>query len=147
MKVKEGEDFPDFSLVSDSGKLFRKSDLNNAINIIYFYPKDDTPGCTKEACNFRDEMQEFKRNSIPVYGVSVDDIESHRKFKEKYSLNFVLLSDSKKDLVNKLGIKSISGSSKRVTFILNSTGKIIKIYPNVSPAEHAKEILEWLNKK
>ncbi len=98
--------------VSGSGKNVKKSDLDNDINIIYFYPKDDALGCTKEACNFRDEMREFIKNKIPVYGVSVDSIESHKKFKEKYSLNFVLLSDSKKELIKKLGVESISGSAR-----------------------------------
>lgn len=143
MKVKEGDDFPDFSLVSDLGKVVKKSDLNKDVNVIYFYPKDDTPGCIKEACNFRDNMDKFEKEDMPVYGVSVDDIESHKKFKDKYSLNFMLLSDFKKELIKKLGIESLSGSSKRVTFVLDRAGKIIKLYPNVSPEEHAKEMLNW----
>ncbi len=141
MNVKEGDKFPDFKLGSDDGKEVSLYDLQGKKTILYFYPKDDTPGCTKEACSFRDNINSFKSLNIPVFGVSVDDIDSHKKFKEKYAIPFTLLSDPKKELVTKLGIKSITGSASRVTFILDENGKIIKIYPKVSPDRHAEEIL------
>ena len=141
MNVKEGDKFPDFKLESDDGKEVSLYDLQGKKTILYFYPKDDTPGCTKEACSFRDNINSFKSLNIPVFGVSVDDIDSHKKFKEKYVIPFTLLSDPKKELVTKLGIKSITGSALRVTFILDENGKIIKIYPKVSPDRHAEEIL------
>lgn len=141
MNVKEGDKFPDFKLGSDDGKEVSLYDLQGKKTILYFYPKDDTPGCTKEACSFRDNINSFKSLNIPVFGVSVDDIDSHKKFKEKYAIPFTLLSDPKKELVTKLGIKSITGSASRVTFILDENGKITKIYPKVSPDRHAEEIL------
>ncbi|MGC8516646.1 MAG: peroxiredoxin, partial [Candidatus Acidifodinimicrobium sp.] len=119
-------------------------DLKGKTSIIYFYPKDDTPGCTKEACGFRDNIYSFKSMDIPVFGVSVDSVESHKKFKKKYSLPFTLLSDSDKKLITKLKIKSMIGFASRVTFILDKDGKVIKIYPKVSPDRHAEEILSFL---
>ena len=144
MQVKEGDQFPDFKLEADNGKEFSLKDLKGKLTVIYFYPKDDTPGCTKEACSFRDNIKEFSNLGIPVFGVSVDSIESHKKFKEKYSIPFILLSDKDKDLVSTLGIKSVTGTASRVTFILSKDGRIIKIYPKVSPDEHAEEILKFI---
>jgi peroxiredoxin Q/BCP len=144
MDIKEGELFPDFKLESDDGKEVSMSDLKGKKSIVYFYPKDDTPGCTKEACSFRDNINSFKSLGIPVFGISVDSIESHKKFKSKYSIPFTLLSDSAKKLVTKLGIKSLTGSASRVTFVLDENGKIIKIYPKVSPDKHAEEILSFI---
>ncbi|MCW1292166.1 MAG: peroxiredoxin [Candidatus Rehaiarchaeum fermentans] len=143
MKVKEGDDFPDFKLMSDAGNYVSLSDLKGKRVIIYFYPKDDTPGCTKEACNFRDNINEIRSLNVEIYGVSVDTIESHKKFKEKYSLPFTLLSDHDKQLSKTLGILGVFGTDRRVTFIVNN-GKIEKIFPKVSPDKHAKEIIEYL---
>ncbi|MGC8698595.1 MAG: peroxiredoxin [Candidatus Acidifodinimicrobium sp.] len=123
---------------------FSGTDLKGKTSIIYFYPKDDTPGCTKEACGFRNNIYSFKSMDIPVFGVSVDSVESHKKFKKKYSLPFTLLSDSDKKLITKLKIKSMIGFASRVTFILDKDGKVIKIYPKVSPDRHAEEILSFL---
>ncbi len=144
MDIKEGQSFPDFTLKSDSGEEVSLSDLKGKTSIIYFYPKDDTPGCTKEACSFRDNINSFQSIGVPVFGVSVDSVESHKKFKEKYSLPFTLLSDSDKKLVTKLKIKSLIGFASRVTFILDKDGKVLKIYPKVSPDKHAEEILAFL---
>ena len=144
MEVKEGDKFPDFRLKADDGKEISLSDLKGKKSIVYFYPKDNTPGCTKEACSFRDNINSFKSLGIPVFGIRVDNIESHKKFKSKYSIPFTLLSDSDKKIVTELGIKSISGVASRVTFILDENGKILKIYPKVSPDKHAEEILEFL---
>ncbi len=144
MNVKAGDNFPDFRLKADDGKEVSLSDIKGKISVIYFYPKDNTHGCTKEACSFRDSINAFKSLGIPVFGVSVDDIESHKKFKQRYSIPFTLLSDSSKQLVSLLGIKSIIGMASRVTFVLDKDGKIAKIYPHVSPDKHAEEVLEFL---
>ena len=145
MKVKEGDRFPDFSVNDDEGNNVTLDAIKGKTTVIYFYPKDDTPGCTKEACNFRDDLEKFKTCGVPIYGVSVDSLESHKKFKKKYNLDFPLLSDKEKKLVEELGIKSIIGNAKRVTFVLDADGKIIKIYPNVSPDKHSKELVEFIN--
>ncbi|EEZ93299.1 MAG: alkyl hydroperoxide reductase/ Thiol specific antioxidant/ Mal allergen [Candidatus Parvarchaeum acidiphilum ARMAN-4] len=147
MEVKEGDMFPDFKLKADDGKEVSLSDLKGKKSVVYFYPKDDTPGCTKEACSFRDSINSFESQRIPVFGISVDSIESHKKFKNKYSIPFTLLSDSDKKVIAKLGIKSILGVASRVTFILDENGKILKIYPKVSPDKHAEEILAFLKKE
>lgn len=146
MDVKEGQQFPAFRLKADDGKEVSLSDLKGKRSVIYFYPKDDTPGCTKEACSFRDNINSFKSLGVPVFGISVDNIESHKKFKSKYSIPFTLLSDSDKTVVTKLGIKSLLGIASRVTFIIDENGKILKIYPKVSPDKHAEEILSFLKK-
>lgn len=145
MNFKEGDVFPEFSLESDSGSNVSINDLKGKTSVVYFYPKDDTPGCTKEACNFRDNLDKFKELGVPIYGISVDSIDSHKKFRAKYELNFPLLSDSKKELVTKLGIKSLTGSAQRVTFVLDKDGKIMKIYPNVSPDKHSDELFSYLS--
>ena len=147
MEVKEGDMFPDFKLKADDGKEVSLSDVKGKKGVVYFYPKDDTPGCTKEACSFRDSINSFESQRIPVFGISVDSIESHKKFKNKYSIPFTLLSDSDKKVIAKLGIKSILGVASRVTFILDENGKILKIYPKVSPDKHAEEILAFLKKE
>ena len=146
MEVKEGDAFPDFRLKADDGMEVSLSDLKGKMSVVYFYPKDDTPGCTKEACSFRDNINSFKSLGIPVFGISVDNIESHKKFKSKYSIPFILLSDSDKKVVTKLGIKSMFGAASRVTFILDENGKILRVYPKVSPDKHAEEILTFLKK-
>ncbi|MEM0143057.1 MAG: peroxiredoxin [Candidatus Parvarchaeum sp.] len=146
MDIKEGQQFPDFRLKADDGKEVSLSDLKGKKSVIYFYPKDDTPGCTKEACSFRDNINSFESLNVPVFGISVDSVESHKRFKNKYSIPFTLLSDSDKKIVGKLGIKSMLGTASRVTFILDENGKILKIYPKVSPDKHAEEILAFFNK-
>ncbi|MCW1301829.1 MAG: peroxiredoxin [Candidatus Parvarchaeota archaeon] len=147
MKIKEGDYFPDFSLPSDEGNDVSLSSLKGRTTVIYFYPRDDTPGCTKEACSFRDNIKVFESMGVPVYGISVDSIDSHKRFKEKFNLPFPLLSDVKKSLVVKLGIKSILGIASRVTFVLDKDGKIIKIYPKVSPDKHALELIKFLQEE
>ena len=144
MDIKEGDVFPNFSLESDSGTKVSLDNLKGSVSVVYFYPKDDTPGCTKEACSFRDNIDKFNELDIPIYGISVDSPDSHRKFKAKYNLNFPLLSDYEKILVKKLGIKSLSGVAERVTFVLDKDSKILKVYPHVSPDKHSDELLSFL---
>ncbi len=143
MNIKENDRFPNFKLKTDDGKELSLSDIKGKSSVIYFYPKDSTPGCTREACSFRDNINSFKSLGIPVFGISVDTVESHKKFKQKYSIPFTLLSDNERVLVSKLEIKSPTGSALRVTFILDKDGKVIKIYPKVSPDKHAEEILRF----
>jgi peroxiredoxin Q/BCP len=116
--------------------------------VLYFYPRDNTPGCTQEACSIRDDYFKFKKANMVVLGVSADTTESHKKFAEKYSLPFTLLSDPKHGILEKYGVwtkKNLYGKIMmgiaRMTFIIDEQGKILKIYPKVKPAEHAQEIL------
>ncbi len=145
MNVKEGDVFPNFSLMDEKGNTVTRESLSGKVSVVYFYPKDATPGCTKEACAFRDDIEKFIAADILVYGVSIDDLQSHVKLKQKFNLNFPLLSDSNKVLVGALGIKSLLGMARRVTFVLDRNGRILKIYPKVSPDGHSKEVLKFIS--
>jgi peroxiredoxin Q/BCP len=143
--LKEGDEAPDFALLSDEGKSFKLSDFRGVSNVVlYFYPKDKTPGCTKEACNFRDNIEKFKELNAVVLGVSVDDVESHRSFKEKENLNFTLLADPDKEVTKKYSVLNAIGMASRVTFVIDKNGIIMKIYEKVDVNENYKEILELL---
>ena len=133
---------PDVEFVTESGERLPAAELTGSKTVLYFYPKDDTPGCTKEACAFRDRMPDYEGADIKVYGVSLDPPESHRKFREKHNLNFPLLTDEGGRAAEALGILGSRGYAKRVTFLLAPDGEIAKVYPEVSPETHADEILE-----
>ncbi|HSX24530.1 MAG TPA: peroxiredoxin [Candidatus Andersenbacteria bacterium] len=144
---------PDFSAVDQFGKNHTLSDYKGKWLLLYFYPKDDTPGCTKEACAIRDAWTDFTDGGIHVLGVSKDSVKSHKKFAEKYSLPFPLLADEEKKLLNDyeaLGEKTMYGKlhlgTLRVTYLIDPDGNIAKAYPNVKPDTHAQEILEDLKK-
>jgi thioredoxin-dependent peroxiredoxin len=140
---QQGQQLPDVEFVTEGGEKLSAGDLEGEKTILYFYPKDDTPGCTKEACAFRDLMPDYERAAIRVYGVSLDSPESHRRFREKYNLNFPLLTDEGGRAADALGVLRESGkSANRVTFLLDSNGRIARVYPEVSPETHADEILE-----
>jgi thioredoxin-dependent peroxiredoxin len=140
---QQGQQLPDVEFVTEGGEKLSAGDLEGEKTILYFYPKDDTPGCTKEACAFRDRMPDYERADIRVYGVSLDSPESHRRFREKYNLNFPLLTDEGGRAADALGVLRESGkSANRVTFLLDSNGRIARVYPEVSPETHADEILE-----
>jgi peroxiredoxin Q/BCP len=140
---QQGQQLPDVEFVTEGGEKLSAGDLEGEKTILYFYPKDDTPGCTKEACAFRDRMPDYERAAIRVYGVSLDSPESHRRFREKYNLNFPLLTDEGGRAADALGVLRESGkSANRVTFLLDSNGRIARVYPEVSPETHADEILE-----
>jgi peroxiredoxin Q/BCP len=152
IKIKEGQLAIDFSLPDQNGKLHKLSDYKDKWILLYFYPKDDTPGCTKEACAIRDVFPNFKKLKAIVFGISVDSIESHKKFAQKYNLPFILLSDEKKEVVKKYGVwgkKTFMGKTymgtKRTSFLINHEFKIVKIYENVKPEIHAEEVLNDLN--
>jgi peroxiredoxin Q/BCP len=143
--LKEGDDAPDFNLQSDEGNTVKLSDFKGVSNVVlYFYPKDRTPGCTKQACNFRDNISNFKELNAVVLGVSVDDVESHKSFKEKENLNFTLLADTDKEVTKKYGVLNMVGVASRVTFVIDKNGKISRIYEKVDVNENYKEILELL---
>ncbi len=149
MKLNVGDDAPNFELLDQNGERHTLSMYKGKKIILYFYPRDDTPGCTAEACNIRDNFYQFKKNNIVVLGVSADTKESHKKFSDKYSLPFVLLSDEGHNVLEKYGAwtkKNLYGKIMmgiaRMTYIIDEQGKIIKIYPKVKPAEHAIEILK-----
>ena len=138
---QQGQPLPEIDLTAEDGSRLGRDDLAGQRTVLYFYPKDDTPGCTKEACAFRDRMGDYGEAGIKVYGVSLDSPESHREFREKYGLNFPLLTDEGGRAAEALGIMSEKGSARRVTFLLDPDGNIARVYPEVSPETHADEIL------
>jgi peroxiredoxin Q/BCP len=140
---QQGQPLPDIDLTAEDGSHLDPDDLAGQKTVLYFYPKDDTPGCTKEACAFRDRMGDYGEAGIKVYGVSLDSPESHREFREKYDLNFPLLTDENGRAAAALGVLRDNGEvANRVTFLLAPDGNIAKVYPEVSPETHADEILD-----
>lgn len=139
--LKEGDISPDFTLPADDGRQIRLSDFLGKDVVIYFYPKDQTPGCTKEACGFRDAMTEYAKRGVTVFGVSVDAVESHQAFKAKENLNFTLLSDISKDVTRHYGVLNERGMARRVTFLVGRDGRIVKIFRDFDPAGNASQIL------
>jgi peroxiredoxin Q/BCP len=131
---------PEFTLPDQDGTLHRLSDSHGQWVLLYFYPKDDTPGCTTEACAIRDQFPQFNNARLKVFGVSTDAVESHKKFAAKYGLPFPLLSDKEKDVVKRYGVQSLIGT-KRSSFLIDPEGRIAKIYTNVKPPQHASEVL------
>jgi thioredoxin-dependent peroxiredoxin len=143
--LKEGDKAPDFKLKAQDGTEVQLSNLlKKGFVVLYFYPKDDTPGCKKEACTFRDLNQEFHSARAKIIGISVDDVESHRKFHEKYHLTFTILADPDKKVTALYGVKSILGLAKRATFVIDGSGVIKKIYPDVDVTVHAQEVLAFI---
>jgi peroxiredoxin Q/BCP len=149
--MKVGQKAPEFSVVDDSGKTVKLSDFKGKKVVLYFYPKDDTPGCTKEACNFRDGIAEIKKQGAVVLGVSADSAESHKKFKTKFDLNFQLLADTDKKIVESYDVwkeKSMYGKKymgiERTTYVIDKDGKISHIFPKVKVDEHYDEVLAAL---
>jgi peroxiredoxin Q/BCP len=146
---KEGTSAPNFTATDANGATVRLKDLRGQKVVLYFYPKDDTPGCTKEACSFRDAFSDFKKQGIEVLGVSVDSEASHKKFAAKYKLPFTLLADPDHLIADAYGVygeKKFMGRTymgvKRITFLIDEKGKIKKVFEKVKPEEHAREVLE-----
>ncbi len=137
----QGQTLPEVDFIDENGDRRSSSGLTGEKTVLYFYPKDDTPGCTKEACAFRDRMDDYAAADIKVFGVSLDSPESHREFREKHNLNFPLLTDEEGRAADALGVLGEKGYAKRVTFLLASDGRIARVYPEVSPETHADEIL------
>src|SRR5919204_2277615 len=149
--IEEGKPAPDFELTSDSGETIKLSSLRGKPVVLYFYPKDDTPGCTTQACGIRDAYGEFERAGAVVLGVSPDDARSHVKFKSKYDLPFTLLADTDHSVAEQYGVwgeKSYRGRRymgvSRSTFVIDSDGTVKKTIRNVKPATHADEALAAL---
>jgi len=148
MLLSEGTKAPEFKLKDSQGKWHKLSDYAGQTIVIYFYPKDDTPGCTKEACSFRDSYQDFRDAGIKVLGISPDTEESHLKFRKKYDLPFVLLSDPDHVVCNLFGVWGIKKNFGReyegvyrTTFIIDPKGMIKRVFKNVKPSDHSQEVL------
>lgn len=149
--IEEGAKAPAFTLATDEGKKVKLSDFAGKKVVLYFYPKDDTPGCTKEACAFRDRSKEFAKLGAVVLGVSPDDVASHAKFKAKYELPFTLLADEGHALAEKYGAwreKNMYGKKsmgvQRSTFVIGADGKVAKVWKKVSVDGHDEAVLEAL---
>jgi thioredoxin-dependent peroxiredoxin len=150
--VQEGKPAPDFELASDTGERVRLSDLRGRTVVLYFYPKDDTPGCTAQACGIRDVWGELERKGAVVLGVSPDSPRKHVKFREKYGLPFTLLSDEEHAVAEKYGTwveKRMYGKTymgmERSTFVIDAEGNVARIMRKVKPAEHADDVLAALS--
>jgi peroxiredoxin Q/BCP len=153
MALKEGMIAPDFELMDQEGKLHKLGDYRGKEIVLYFYPKDDTPGCTVEACNFRDNFEVFKSAGVEILGISPDSMKSHAKFQQKHGLPFPLLADENHkvcEVYGVWGIKKFMGKEYfgvyRTTYVIDEEGLIKKIFENVKPSEHAQEILSLLGK-
>lgn len=151
--LKVGEKAPEFSLPDQDGKSHSLADYRGQWVLLYFYPKDDTPGCTKQACAIRDSLPSFKQLSAVVFGISVDSVASHRKFADKYELPFTLLADENKEVVTMYGVwgkKKMMGKefdgTIRTSFLINPDGIIEKVYEKVDPEGHADMVLADLQK-
>lgn len=145
IKVQPGDQAPDFEGPTGEGKILGLKDFVGKNVILYFYPKDDTSGCTKEACSFRDNIQPIRSLGAEVIGVSVDGVDSHKKFSTKYGLPFPLISDKQKRISKAYGVLQDMGiSTRRVTFIIDKNGKIAKIFPKVDVAKHTEEVVAAL---
>lgn len=147
--LKEGTTAPAFKTTDENGEPVSLKDLRGQKVVLYFYPKDDTPGCTKEACSFRDAFSEYKKAGIKVLGVSPDSEAKHKKFVTKYNLPFTLLADTDRSIAEAYGVwgeKKFMGRTymgvHRTTFLIDEKGKIKKIFEKVKPEDHAREVLE-----
>ncbi len=149
MPVAEGTKAPEFELKDNEGKVHKLSDYLGKTVVVYFYPKDDTKGCTTEACSFRDSYTEFEKAGVPVFGISPDSETSHTKFIDKYELPFTLLSDPEHKTCEAYGVwglKKFMGREYdgvfRTTFVIGPDGKIVKVFEKVKPTDHSLEVLE-----
>ena len=146
---KLGDKAPDFSLPDQNGQIKKLSDFSGQWVVLYFYPKDDTPGCTKEACSFRDDLASLEKLGAKVLGVSIDNSDSHAKFASKYHLPFSLLADSDGKVAESYGALNnllVIKIAKRYTFLINPAGKIAKVYLSVDTSRHSQEIIDDLKK-
>ena len=147
--ISENQKAPEFELATDEGRKVKLSDFTGRKVVLYFYPKDDTPGCTTQACDLRDRIEEIDARGAVVLGVSPDDVASHKKFKDKFGLNFTLLADIDHKVAEAYGVwkeKNLYGKKsmgvERTSFIIDERGNIAKVLPRVKPAEHVGQILE-----
>ena len=148
MFLEVGADAPEFELLDETETPRKLSDYRGKPVVLYFYPKDDTPGCTKEACKFRDDYSAYEEAGVEILGVSADTAKSHTKFKQKYGLPFPLLADTEKEVLNAYGAwgkkKSFGREYDgvlRTTYLIDGEGKIAKVFEKVRPADHSEEVL------
>ncbi|MDY6846534.1 MAG: thioredoxin-dependent thiol peroxidase [Chloroflexota bacterium] len=148
MVLSKGVKAPDFELQDSEGQVHKLSDYTGQTIVVYFYPKDDTPGCTKEACSFRDSYADFKKAGVTIIGISPDKVASHKKFKDKYALPFTLLADPDHKVCEAYdvwGLKKAFGREYegvfRTTYIIGPEGEVKHVFENVKPSEHSKEVL------
>ncbi len=151
MPIQAGIPAPDFTLLDETSAPRKLSDYRGRPVLLYFYPKDDTPGCTTEACNFRDDYSQYEQAGVTILGVSPDTPKSHTKFKEKFHLPFTLLADEGHQVADQYGVwgpKKFMGREYegvlRTTFLIDSQGQIVRVFENVKPAEHSNEVLAAL---
>lgn len=154
MPIEANQPAPEFALPDENGTIHNLSDYRGKPVVLYFYPKDDTPGCTTEACNFRDDFHIYEQNGIVILGVSPDNAKSHTKFKNKFSLPFTLLADEGHQIADAYGVwgpKKFMGREYegilRTTFLIGPDGNIVKVFENVKPDHHSKEVLAALGQK
>ena len=154
MTSSAGEPAPEFTLADEEGRMHSLSDYSGKPVVLYFYPKDDTPGCTKEACGFRDDYSAYEEAGVVILGVSPDTSKSHAKFKTKYELPFTLLADPDHDVLKLYGVWGLKKSFGReyegvfrTTFLIGEDGKILRVFKKVKPAVHSAEILSALDDK
>ena len=147
--IKEGDPVPKFEIPDANDKVIKSSDFKGKKYVVYFYPKDFTPGCTTEADEFSRDYKKFQNENIEIIGISKDDVESHKKFCEKMKIPYVLLSDTDTEVAKKFGVwgkKEFMGREymgvTRSTFLVNEKGTVFKVFPKVKPAGHSKEVLE-----
>jgi peroxiredoxin Q/BCP len=146
-ELKVGDKAPDFTLMDEQGRPVSLKDFQGKKPVIlYFYPKDFSPGCTTEACSFRDDYKAYEEKGAIVVGVSLDSVESHTRFSQKYKLPFPILSDKKKEVAKAYGVLGIGGFlAKRVTFVIDKEGKIAAVFPKVDVKRHSQEVLKVLD--
>jgi peroxiredoxin Q/BCP len=149
--IQPGKKAPAFTLVSDSGEKVKLSDQAGSPVVLYFYPRNDTPGCTREACNFRDRLQDITQLGAKVFGVSPDDVKSHEKFRDKYRLNFPLLADPEHKVAEKYGAwreKNMYGKKtmgiQRSTYLIDAAGKVVRVWKKVRVDGHDAQVIEAL---
>ena len=146
--LQEGMTAPDFTAPITSGKIIRLKDYRGKKTVLYFYPKDDTPGCTVESCGLRDQYQRIRELGAEVLGVSVDGVESHKHFAEKFSLPFSLVADADHKITKTYGVlNDKSNMARRVTILIDEKGTIFKIFQTVKPDQHPQEVLNALSGK
>jgi len=144
-KLAIGDIAPDFNYKFENNEEISLKNFIGKKVLIYFYPKDNTPGCTKQACSLRDSKKDFENLGIEIIGISKDSEKSHKNFESKYGLNFILVPDPNKKIIQLYGVLNDTGSAQRVSFLIDEYGKILNIWTKVNTKEHGKEILDFLN--